>query len=66
MMAARKKVNAELADLGEKVSVNDFILKASAAALRSVPAANASFVGDAIHYHNVVDISVAVAVPTGS
>ncbi len=65
LMAARKRINAELASEGEKVSVNDLILKACAVALRRVPDANASFMGDAIHYHRVVDISVAVAIPDG-
>ncbi|MFK7991939.1 MAG: pyruvate dehydrogenase complex dihydrolipoamide acetyltransferase [Sandaracinaceae bacterium] len=65
LMTARKAINAELAPDGEKVSVNDLILKASAVALRRVPAANASFAGDSIHYHQVVDVSVAVAIPDG-
>ena len=34
-------------------------------ALRKVPKANASFAGDSIHYHQVVDVSVAVAIPDG-
>ena len=65
LMAARKQINAELEKDGEKISVNDLILKACAIALRRVPEANASFMGDAIHYHQVVDISVAVAIPDG-
>ena len=65
LMAARKTLNASLEADGEKVSVNDLILKACAAALRKVPAANASFAGDSIHYHQVVDLSVAVAVDEG-
>jgi len=48
-----------------KLSVNDLIIKASALALRRVPAANASFTDEAmIRYHDV-DISVAVAIPDG-
>ena len=48
-----------------KLSVNDFIIKACAIALRRVPAANASFTDEAmIRYHDV-DISVAVAIPDG-
>ena len=34
-------------------------------ALRHVPECNASWLGDAIAYHQVVDISVAVAIPDG-
>jgi len=48
-----------------KVSVNDFIIKASALALRKIPAANASWYDDAIAQYNNVDISVAVATPGG-
>jgi pyruvate dehydrogenase E2 component (dihydrolipoamide acetyltransferase) len=62
---ARIRVNAELEAAGEKVSVNDFLLKAVALALRKVPTANASFAGDKILLHQNVDISVAVAVPDG-
>lgn len=54
-------------ELDVKVSVNDFILKASALALRDVPAVNASFDAktDAVRPNGVVDVSVAVATPTG-
>lgn len=62
---ARIRVNAELEPTGEKVSVNDFLLKAVALALRKVPTANASFAGDKILLHQNVDVSVAVAVPDG-
>lgn len=58
---------AAVAAGGEKVSVNDFILKALSRALRVVPAANMSFGSDgvsAIRY-NRVDISVAVAMDDG-
>ena len=65
LVAARKQLNAELEVDGEKVSVNDLILKAVAVALRRVPEANASFMGDSIHLHQVVDVSVAVAIPDG-
>ncbi|MEZ4336682.1 MAG: dihydrolipoamide acetyltransferase family protein [Sandaracinaceae bacterium] len=65
LLAARQQINAELEAVGEKVSVNDLILKACAVALRKVPKANASFAGDSIHYHQVVDVSVAVAIPDG-
>lgn len=64
LLAARQKINAE-ADGKYKLSVNDFVIKASALALKSVPQANASWTDEAIlQYHNA-DISVAVATPTG-
>jgi pyruvate dehydrogenase E2 component (dihydrolipoamide acetyltransferase) len=48
-----------------KLSVNDLVIKASAAALRRVPKVNASWTDDAILQYEDVDISVAVAIPDG-
>ncbi len=48
-----------------KLSVNDFIIKASALALKDVPEANASWYDDAIVQYSNVDISVAVAIEGG-
>ena len=62
---ARQAMNAELEAMGEKVSLNDLIIKAVAAALRRVPEVNASWMGKEIHYHQVVDISIAVAIDDG-
>ena len=67
VMEIRAQLNRGLADEGRdtKISVNDFILRAAALALRDVPAANVSFAGDAIHVFDRVDISVAVATEAG-
>lgn len=63
LLELRKEINAEL-DEG-KVSVNDFIIRASALALKAVPEANASWIGNGfIRYHNA-HISVAVAIEGG-
>ena len=62
---ARASMNAELDPEGGKVSLNDLIIKASAVSLRRVPEVNASWIDNAIHHHQVVDISVAVAVDEG-
>lgn len=48
-----------------KVSVNDFIIKAVALAMKKVPSSNASWYDDAIVQYNNVDISVAVAIEGG-
>ena len=48
-----------------KLSVNDFIIKASALALRDHPDVNSSWMTDAIRQYHYVDVSVAVASPSG-
>ncbi len=48
-----------------KLSVNDFIIKALALALRDVPMANASWTSDARLLHSHSDVGVAVAIPGG-
>ena len=61
------KVRAELNARGDghKISVNDFVIRASALALKKVPAANASWSDDVILQWNQVDIAVAVAIDGG-
>lgn len=48
-----------------KVSLNDFIVRAAARALRDVPEVNVSWQDDAIEFHAGADISVAVATDGG-
>lgn len=48
-----------------KVSFNDLVIKAAAAALREHPAINSSWLGDAIRTNHDIHIGVAVAVPDG-
>jgi pyruvate dehydrogenase E2 component (dihydrolipoamide acetyltransferase) len=48
-----------------KLSVNDFLIKALALALRQVPAANRGWGGDKLYQYRDVDIGVAVAIPDG-
>ena len=65
LLAARAKVNALLEKSGVKVSVNDFVIKASAMALKAVPEANASYTPEGIALHHHADISMAVAIDGG-
>ncbi len=64
LMALRAQVNGYLPE-DEKVSVNDFIVKAVALTLRQFPNLNASFAGDKVVRHGAVNIGVAVAVEGG-
>ncbi|MEM7695153.1 MAG: pyruvate dehydrogenase complex dihydrolipoamide acetyltransferase [Pseudomonadota bacterium] len=48
-----------------KLSVNDFVIKAMAMALKSVPMANATFTSTARLLHKDVDVGVAVSIPDG-
>lgn len=64
LLAARKELN-DKANGEYKLSVNDFIIKASAMALKAYPDANVSWNDDAIHQYLKADISVAVSTPTG-
>jgi pyruvate dehydrogenase E2 component (dihydrolipoamide acetyltransferase) len=50
---------------GFKVSVNDFIIKATAVALKKYPAANVSWTDDNIVQYERADVSVAVASDNG-
>jgi pyruvate dehydrogenase E2 component (dihydrolipoamide acetyltransferase) len=64
LMAMRKQINEYLGE-DEKVSVNDFIIKAVALTLREFPNLNASFAGDKVIRHGAVNVGVAVAVEGG-
>ena len=65
LLAARAKVNALLETSGVKVSVNDFVIKAAAMALKAVPEANASYSPEGIAMHHNADVAMAVAIDGG-
>ena len=65
LLAARAQVNALLEPQGIKVSVNDFIMKAVAMALKAVPEANASYSPEGIALHHHADVAMAVAIDGG-
>lgn len=60
----RATLNADLPADG-KLSLNDFLVKASAGALRRVPEANSSWLEHGIRAYGYVDVAVAVALPDG-
>ena len=61
------KIRAELNAKSDayRISVNDFVIRAAALALRQVPAANASWSDEAILLWDTVDVAVAVALDDG-
>ncbi|MAU42005.1 MAG: pyruvate dehydrogenase complex dihydrolipoamide acetyltransferase [Kordiimonas sp.] len=63
LLALRKELNSRTDEY--KLSVNDFIIRASALALKKVPAANVQYAGDKIYQFERADISVAVAIDGG-
>jgi pyruvate dehydrogenase E2 component (dihydrolipoamide acetyltransferase) len=65
VMALRQQVNGMLEGSGEKLSVNDFIVKAVALTLRQFPNLNASLRGTEVVQHGQVNVGVAVAVEGG-
>ncbi|TNE59105.1 MAG: pyruvate dehydrogenase complex dihydrolipoamide acetyltransferase [Alphaproteobacteria bacterium] len=67
VLALRRELNAKSpeGDKGFKISVNDFIIRASALALKRVPEANSSWTDTAILRHHHADIAVAVAIEGG-
>jgi len=64
LLELRQQVNA-LLDEREKISVNDFIVKAAALTLRQFPNLNASLNGDQVTRHGHINVSIAVAVEGG-
>ncbi|HEX6114981.1 MAG TPA: pyruvate dehydrogenase complex dihydrolipoamide acetyltransferase [Geminicoccaceae bacterium] len=64
LLKLRSELNAR-AGADYKLSVNDFLIKALALALRQVPAANRAWGGDKLYQYQDVDIGVAVAIPDG-
>ena len=70
LLKLRQEINAAApkdkeGNASYKVSVNDFIIKAMALALRDVPMANASWTSEARILHKHADVGVAVAIPDG-
>ena len=67
LLEMREKLNARApkGDDGYKLSVNDFIIRASALALKRVPEAHASWTDAGLLRHKHADIGVAVSIDGG-
>lgn len=65
LLAIRAQLNTGLEKDGVKLSVNDFVLKASAEALRRVPVVNSSWEGTHIRHHGAAHVAFAVALEDG-
>ena len=65
VMEARKSINGMLEKDGMKISINDIVLKATAAALRQHPNCNAQWHDGFIRRYNSVHLAVAVAIEDG-
>jgi pyruvate dehydrogenase E2 component (dihydrolipoamide acetyltransferase) len=64
-MALRKQLNEQLEEEGLKLSVNDFVMKACAVALRGYPNLNALYTTRGVELHEKVDMAMAVALDQG-
>src|SRR5690625_2107868 len=65
LLELRRTMNRQLEASGTKLSINDFIIKASAMALRRVAHANVVWAGDRILQLESADVAVAVAIENG-
>ncbi|XP_069002530.1 dihydrolipoyllysine-residue acetyltransferase component of pyruvate dehydrogenase complex, mitochondrial [Embiotoca jacksoni] len=65
VLELRKELNTEVKAQNIKLSVNDFIIKASALACLKVPECNSSWLDTVIRQNHVVDLNVAVSTASG-
>ncbi|XP_033248733.1 dihydrolipoyllysine-residue acetyltransferase component of pyruvate dehydrogenase complex, mitochondrial isoform X3 [Drosophila miranda] len=65
LLKFRAKVNKKYEKQGARVSVNDFIIKATAIASLKVPEANSAWMDSVIRQYDDVDVSVAVSTDKG-
>ena len=65
LMTLRKQLNEQLEEQGIKLSVNDFVMKACAVALKDYPNLNALWTSQGIELHQQVDLAMAVALEEG-
>ena len=65
LMALRKQINEQLEEQGVKISVNDFVMKACALAVKKHPKINSLWTSEGIELHETVNMAMAVALEAG-
>ncbi|XP_078388413.1 dihydrolipoyllysine-residue acetyltransferase component of pyruvate dehydrogenase complex, mitochondrial [Cetorhinus maximus] len=65
ILELRKQLNEEVKSENVKLSINDFLIKASALACLKIPEVNSSWLDTVIRQNHVVDVNVAVSTPAG-
>ena len=65
LLALRQQLNAGLEEDGIKLSINDFVMKGCAVALRKFPKLNSLWTSEGIEWHATVDLAMAVALEDG-
>jgi pyruvate/2-oxoglutarate dehydrogenase complex dihydrolipoamide acyltransferase (E2) component len=63
LLKAQQRLVAMEEQLGTRVSVNAFLIKALACALKQVPIANSAIVGDDIVVYDNINVGIAIALP---
>ena len=64
-MEMRRQINADLEERGQRVTVNDMVIKACVGALRRYPKFNASFAGDSVQMNETINVGIAIAEEQG-
>jgi pyruvate dehydrogenase E2 component (dihydrolipoamide acetyltransferase) len=65
LLALRSQLNGGLEEDGIKLSINDFVMKGCAVALRKFPKLNSLWTSEGIEWHTAVDLAMAVALEDG-
>jgi pyruvate dehydrogenase E2 component (dihydrolipoamide acetyltransferase) len=65
LLALRTQLNAGVEEDGIKLSINDFVMKGCAVALRKFPKLNSLWTSEGIEWHATVDLAMAVALEDG-
>jgi pyruvate dehydrogenase E2 component (dihydrolipoamide acetyltransferase) len=65
ILALRAQLNERLAEQEIRLSINDFVMKACASALKDFPKLNSLYTNQGIELHQTVDMAMAVALEDG-